>query len=338
MSDLCDVVMPALVAALRTEADSEVAERVAHGLDNCMEHMQEEALAMYLPDVMPPLLHLIAHSDSRMHDTLLSCLSSAAAAGGEGFEPFVGVCCCALCHKCFALSTAAHSAHSTCAQCLQRAPANSTCARCHQCTCRSAAPVVEQLQRFMALTAPNALPARTAATECVGLVAETLGRSVAEELLPPFLHAAAAGFQLEAPMLREYGHGLFAVSARVLQSSFTPFLHGAFDLAKASIQAVRSCWTLIFCLALSCLPLTLLRKVSCTPGGSLRRCTAENALRSQLCVLAFFTGAPTTHDPEARAGAQLTTLKQGLAHNSVLCTGASTCWSPSWFLHQSWLG
>ena len=99
MSDLCDDVMPALVRALQAEADAEVVERVAHGLDNCMEHMHEDALAQYLPDVMPPLLGLIAHADARMHDTLLSCISSAAAAGGDGFEPFAGACsaCSACC-------------------------------------------------------------------------------------------------------------------------------------------------------------------------------------------------------------------------------------------------
>lgn len=102
-----------------------------------------------------------------------------------------------------------------------------------------AAPVVEHLQRFMAITAPDALSARTAATECVGLVAETLGRAVAEKLLPPFLHAAAEGFQLHATALREYGHGLFAVSARLLEDAFVPYLQGAVDMAVASIESVR---------------------------------------------------------------------------------------------------
>ena len=99
--------------------------------------------------------------------------------------------------------------------------------------------MVEQLKRFMTLTAPHALPARTCATECVGLVAETLGRGVAETLLPTFLHAAAEGFALDAPMLREYGHGLFAVSARVLQDAFVPFLDGCVKFARTSIQSVR---------------------------------------------------------------------------------------------------
>jgi hypothetical protein len=91
----------------------------------------------------------------------------------------------------------------------------------------------------MTLTAPNALSARKCATECVGLIAETLGRSVAESLLPAFLHAAAEGFALDAPMLREYGHGLFAVSARVLKESFVPFLDGCVKFARTSIQSVR---------------------------------------------------------------------------------------------------
>lgn len=101
MSDLCDEVMPALVRALHAETNEEVVERVAHGLDNCMEHMHEDALAQYLPEIMPPLLALISHADARMHDTLLSCISSAAAAGGEGFEPFAGACC-VLCYSCIA--------------------------------------------------------------------------------------------------------------------------------------------------------------------------------------------------------------------------------------------
>jgi hypothetical protein len=101
MSDLSDKAMPALVAALASESNPEVIERVVHGLDNCIEHLDEDSLSVYLPNVMPPLLTLIERADARMHDTLLSCISSAAAAGGEGFEPFAGtetifaflVCC-----------------------------------------------------------------------------------------------------------------------------------------------------------------------------------------------------------------------------------------------------
>lgn len=90
MSEHCDVVMPALVAALQSEQDSSIVERVAYGLDNSMEHLEEAALAQYLPAVMPPLLALLHAGDRRMHDTLLSCVSSAAAAGGDAFKPFAG--------------------------------------------------------------------------------------------------------------------------------------------------------------------------------------------------------------------------------------------------------
>ena len=109
---------------------------------------------------------------------------------------------------------------------------------CHHHREFHAEQVVEQLKRFMTLTAPNALPARTCATECIGLVAETLGRKAAENILPTFLHAAADGFTLDAPMLREYGHGLFAVAARVLQDSFVPFLDGCVKFARTSIRSV----------------------------------------------------------------------------------------------------
>ena len=297
MSEHCDVVMPALVAALQSERDSSIVERVAFGLDNSMEHLEEAALAKYLPAVMPPLLALLHAGDRRMHDTLLSCVSSAAAAGGDAFKPFAGAS---------PLSPAPCHAWPACMQrqrlpwCLDASvtpavlvsPTPLSPARLwwvpavpllpplhaqelvtravfirmrradrrrtrpaakpplwpHQpavlfrpewTAAVHAAPVIEHLQRFMAITAPDALSARTAATECVGLVAETLGRAVAEQLLPPFLHAAADGFQLHATALREYGHGLFAVSARLLEDAFVPFLQGAFEMAVASIESVR---------------------------------------------------------------------------------------------------
>lgn len=106
-----------------------------------------------------------------------------------------------------------------------------------------AEPVVEVLRPFMTLTSSNTVSARTSATECIGLVAENLGREAAEKLLPTFLHAAADGFALDVPLLREYGHGLFSVSARVLQESFVPFLDGCVQLARKSIELVRCCAT-----------------------------------------------------------------------------------------------
>jgi hypothetical protein len=103
-----------------------------------------------------------------------------------------------------------------------------------------AASVVEHLQRFMAITSTDAIECRIAATECIGLVAETLGRDVAAQLLPPFLHAAAEGFRLDVCRLKEYSHGLFAVSAKVLKDGFAPYLPGVFGLACQTLEAVRT--------------------------------------------------------------------------------------------------
>ena len=90
MSDECEKVMPALMAAMTSETNPEVLERITMGLDNCIEHLDEDTLAEYLPAVMPVLLRFMAAADANLHDHLMSCISSAAAAGGEAFEPFAG--------------------------------------------------------------------------------------------------------------------------------------------------------------------------------------------------------------------------------------------------------
>lgn len=96
------------------------------------------------------------------------------------------------------------------------------------------------LRRYLLLSAPDDLPARAAATECAGHVIEALGPNAAASLLPPFIEAAIQGFSIDSSQLKDYGHGLLSLAARVLEARFAPFLARATQVAFESVEAVRA--------------------------------------------------------------------------------------------------
>ena len=60
---------------------------------------------------------------------------------------------------------------------------------------------------------------------------QCLGKQAGRELLPPFIAAAAQGFELNDALLKEYGHGLLAMAAELLEADFAPYLPAAAALA-----------------------------------------------------------------------------------------------------------
>ncbi|MCI21268.1 importin-4-like, partial [Trifolium medium] len=67
--------------------------------------------------------------------------------------------------------------------------------------------VLELMKNFMVLTNDEDLRSRARATELVGMVAMSVGKTRMEPILPPYIEAAISGFGLEYSELREYTHG-----------------------------------------------------------------------------------------------------------------------------------
>lgn len=94
--------------------------------------------------------------------------------------------------------------------------------------------VLELMKNFMVLTNDEDLCSRARATELVGIVAMSAGRTRMESILPPFIEAAISGFSLEFSELREYTHGFFSNVAEILGDGFAQYLPHVVHLAFSS--------------------------------------------------------------------------------------------------------
>ncbi|KAL8116773.1 hypothetical protein AgCh_023070 [Apium graveolens] len=94
--------------------------------------------------------------------------------------------------------------------------------------------VLELMKHFMVLTNDEDLRSRARATELVGIVAMSVGRTRMEPILPPFIEAAINGYGLEFSELREYTHGFLSNVAEILDDGFTQYLPHVVPLAFSS--------------------------------------------------------------------------------------------------------
>ncbi|CAI8591539.1 unnamed protein product [Vicia faba] len=94
--------------------------------------------------------------------------------------------------------------------------------------------VLELMKNFMVLTNDEDLRSRARATELVGMVAMSVGKTRMEPILPPYIEAAISGFGLEYSELREYTHGFFSNIAEILGDSFAQYLPHVVPLAFSS--------------------------------------------------------------------------------------------------------
>ncbi|CAK9160525.1 unnamed protein product [Ilex paraguariensis] len=94
--------------------------------------------------------------------------------------------------------------------------------------------VLELMKIFMVLTNDEDLRSRARATELVGIIAMSVGRTRMEPILPPFVEAAISGFALEFSELREYTHGFFSNVAEILEDGFSQYLPHVVPLAFSS--------------------------------------------------------------------------------------------------------
>ena len=87
----CDALLPPLLAALAAEppGGERTRETLVHAVDGVLTHLPEGSIEPYLPPLMAALAALLDTAPPAMHDTLLSCATSAAAAAEDAaFAPY----------------------------------------------------------------------------------------------------------------------------------------------------------------------------------------------------------------------------------------------------------
>ena len=88
-ADDADAYLPPLLAALAAPAATQrTRETAAAALDACLTFLGDDTVPQYLDQLMPPLLAMLESAPVDMHDTVLSCCASAAAAAGQQFAPY----------------------------------------------------------------------------------------------------------------------------------------------------------------------------------------------------------------------------------------------------------
>jgi len=99
--------------------------------------------------------------------------------------------------------------------------------------------ILELMQVLMSQGGDTELKLRARATECVGIVAVSIGRENFEPVAATFIQLAMAGFQMEYSELREYTYGFFANIAELFEDDFAAgeLLHTCVGYALASLQA-----------------------------------------------------------------------------------------------------
>jgi hypothetical protein len=221
----------AALAALVDEED-DVRRAAAVCVLHLATHIQPEA-ADDCDIFLPPLLAALASpvQSERTRETVAGALDSCLMClGAESVIPYLPQLMPPLLAM---LETAQQGSHDTVLAC-----AASAAAAAEEAFAPYATSLLPILQRYLSHTARGALNARAVATDCAGHVIKCLGKEAGKQLLPPFIVAAAQGFALGDPVLREYGHGLQSMAAELLEDDFVPYLATAVELAFSSLDVV----------------------------------------------------------------------------------------------------
>ena len=98
-------------------------------------------------------------------------------------------------------------------------------------------PLVPLLARLIQLTDDAHLTLRCHATECVGFVAEAVGKDAFASYLPPFLQQVMHGMTLDYFELRESSYRFFSKLCLMLQEDFGPLLTTVLPLVLATLTS-----------------------------------------------------------------------------------------------------
>ncbi|KAK9162268.1 hypothetical protein Syun_003170 [Stephania yunnanensis] len=234
-----DKLGPILHIVLGTLKDQEQMVRGAasFALGQFAEHMQPEITSHY-ESVLPCILNALEDASDEVKEKSYYALAAFCENMGKEILPFLDPLMGRLLT---ALQNSPQNLQETCMSAI-----GSVATAAEQAFVPYAERVLELMKNFMVLTNDEDLCSRARATELVGIVAMTVGRTRMESILPPFIEAAISviffsalyswmpcnnflsdpnvsfsqGFELEFSELREYSHGFFSSVAEIMDDSF----------------------------------------------------------------------------------------------------------------------
>uniref|UniRef100_A0A2C9W5Q1 Importin N-terminal domain-containing protein n=1 Tax=Manihot esculenta TaxID=3983 RepID=A0A2C9W5Q1_MANES len=224
MKDKIEPVLHIVLGALR-DPEQMVRGAASFALGQFAEHLQPEIVSHY-ESVLPCILNALEDISDEVKEKSYYALAAYCENMGEEILPFLDPLMVKLLG---ALQNSPRNLQETCMSAI-----GSVASAAEQAFIPYAERVLELMKSFMVLTNDEDLLSRARATELVGIVAMSVGRTRMETILPPFMEAAISGFSLEFSELREYTHGFFSNVAEILDESFAQYLPHVVPLAFLS--------------------------------------------------------------------------------------------------------
>eukprot|EP01119_Soliformovum_irregulare_P017178 TRINITY_DN5056_c0_g2_i2.p1 TRINITY_DN5056_c0_g2~~TRINITY_DN5056_c0_g2_i2.p1 ORF type:complete len:1064 (+),score=402.94 TRINITY_DN5056_c0_g2_i2:21-3212(+) len=97
--------------------------------------------------------------------------------------------------------------------------------------------LMEFMKALLTIQDDENLPLRCRATECIGLMAQAVGKDVFQVEIEPTMKAAIQGLAMDYVELREYTYGFFSHMATVMKEEFAKFLPIVVPFIVASIES-----------------------------------------------------------------------------------------------------
>ncbi|KAJ7968063.1 importin-4 [Quillaja saponaria] len=224
MKNNLDPVLHVVLGALR-DPEQMVRGAASFALGQFAEHLQPEIVSHY-ESVLPCILKALEDTSDEVKEKSYYALAAFCENMGEEILPFLDPLMGRLLA---ALQNSSQNLQETCMSAI-----GSVASSAEQAFVPYAERILELMKNFLVLTNDEDLCSRARATELVGIVAMSVGRTRMEPILPPFIEAAISGFGLEFSELREYTHGFFSNVAEILDDGFAQYLPHVVPLSFSS--------------------------------------------------------------------------------------------------------
>ncbi|GAU24360.1 hypothetical protein TSUD_390690 [Trifolium subterraneum] len=224
MKTKLEPILHIVLAALR-DPEQVVRGAASFALGQFAEYLQPEIVSHY-ESVLPCILNALEDASDEVKEKSYYALAAFCENMGEEILPFLDPLMGRLLA---ALQNSSRVLKETCMSAI-----GSIATAAEQAFIPYAERVLELMKNFMVLTNDEDLRSRARATELVGMVAMSVGKTGMEPILPPYIEAAISGFGLEYSELREYTHGFFGNVAEILGDNFAQYLPHVVPLAFSS--------------------------------------------------------------------------------------------------------
>ncbi|XP_015062206.1 importin-4 [Solanum pennellii] len=221
MKNKLEPILHIVLGSLR-DPEQMVRGAASFALGQFAEYLQPEIVSHY-ESVLPCILNAVEDVSDEVKEKSYYALAAFCENMGEEILPFLDPLMGKLLG---ALQSSPRNLQETCMSAI-----GSVASAAEQAFVPYAERVLELMKVFMVLTNDEDLLSRARATELVGIVAMSVGRTRMEPVLPPFIEAAISGFGLEFSELREYTHGFFSNIAEILDEGFAQYLPHVVPLA-----------------------------------------------------------------------------------------------------------